>query len=52
MYYLDFEMRDRGSQLPFAQVNFIHEDERREGPDFDINLNVWKGTNSLPYDDF
>lgn len=52
MYYLDFEMRDRGSQLPFAQINFFSDEERREGPDFEINLNVWKGTNNLPFEDF
>lgn len=50
MYYLDFEMRDRGSQLPFAQVNVLNSEDNNT--DVDINLHVWKGTNTLPFEDF
>lgn len=52
MHYLDYERSLKGSQLPFATIQFFSADERREGDDFEINLNVWNGRNDLPYDDF
>lgn len=51
MYYLDFELRGRGKQLPFAQVDCLKENGNKENS-IEVNLHVWQGKRDLPYIDF
>lgn len=58
MYNLDFGKSHLGPQLTYAVIDVQEKDLNKEGEEFkllnsvDVNLNVWKGRNNLPYNDF
>jgi UDP-2,3-diacylglucosamine pyrophosphatase LpxH len=48
MYHLDFGKRNEGDLLTYAQID-VQDEEKEE---YDVALNVWKGTGHLPYSEF
>lgn len=51
MYNLDFVKNPSGAPLTYAQVDVIAKN-KSEKSELEINLNRWKGTNNLPYEDY
>lgn len=53
MVNLDFEKRNKDSLLTFAQIDVVEfEKEGKMTQDLSINLNVWRGRDLLPYENF
>lgn len=56
MINLDFDKRNNNEILTFAQIDVLPEENRQannaRSSQYDIGLHVWKGLNSLPYQEY
>jgi len=50
MFNLDFEKKQNGHKLTYAQINYEIKDNDENK--YDFSLNVWQGKNKLPYQEF